>query len=99
MMMCYDYFGICPVCGKKNTKKNEHHKRKKAVWGEGETIFVCEYPCHLAIEEIVRQKENALLRQYPEIYDDTLKDFLNQKINPYEVVKGKGPRKKRRRRK
>ena len=97
--MCYKYSGYCPVCGKKGTKKNEHHKRKRSGWGEGETIFVCEYPCHLAIDKVIQQKENEILRNYPEIYDDTLKDFIQQRIDPYEVMKGRRNKKNRRRRK
>ncbi len=85
-------YGECPICGWKG-RLSKHHKLKKFVFPELKNrktniIAICRYPCHDAIEKIVSQKENALLREHSqEIYLDTLQDFLDGKIDPFEVMK------------
>jgi len=43
-------------------------------------IYLCER-CHNtgknSLEELIRQRENEILRQYPELYTKALKDYLN----------------------
>jgi hypothetical protein len=64
---------------------SHHHIKKYAVFGDGETIEVCRTPCHDALEELIRIKENELLRSHPEIYYDALKEisFSQENIDYY----------------
>jgi hypothetical protein len=68
---------ICQEWCKESLKveKSNHHILKSAVFGNGETIEVCRTPCHDALEELIRIKENEILRQHPEIYRDALKEI------------------------
>lgn len=71
---------------------SRHHKLKKVVFPEYEDdednkVLVCRFPCHDALEEIIRQKENAILRQHKEIYLETFKDFMNGKLDPDQVMR------------
>ena len=36
---------------------------------------VCRTPCHDALEELIREKENEILRQHPEIYEDAIREM------------------------
>jgi len=87
-------YGQCPICGWKG-RLSKHHKLKRHVFPElknaqGNTIAICRFPCHDAVEIIITEKENALLRaNKKEIYLDTLQDFLDGKIDPTSVVKKK----------
>jgi hypothetical protein len=84
--------GECPICGWKG-KLTKHHKLKRVVFPElknkeGNTIAICRYPCHDAVELVITAKENALLRKHKqEVYLDTLQDFLDGKIDPEEVIR------------
>lgn len=87
-------YGECPICHWKG-RLTKHHKLKRVVFPElknkeGNTIAICRYPCHDAIELVITAKENALLRKHKqELYLDTLQDFLNGKIDPMRIVKKK----------
>jgi hypothetical protein len=85
--MCIRYQGTCPICKRQGTKKDEHHKRKWKVFHEHDTVFLCQNLCHIALEAIIRQKENAILIQHPEIYDDTLQEFIDGKYDPFLITK------------
>ena len=74
--------GICPICGKKKNL-SRHHIHKWAVFhddSDDNIIYLCER-CHNtgknSLEELIRQRENEILRQYPELYTKALKDYLN----------------------
>ena len=97
---------FCQICKEWEMDSNHsrHHKKKSAVFGEGDAIDVCRTPCHDALEELIRQKENEILRQHPEIYEDALKEIAgnHRLIKKYygQIVKRrakKGPKRKRRR--
>jgi len=68
---------FCQICRQWEMDDNHsrHHKRKSAVFGEGDQIDVCRTPCHDALEELIRIKENEILRQHPEIYEEALKEI------------------------
>ena len=67
----------CEICKEWELDENHsfHHIRKSAVFGEGETIEVCRTPCHDALEELIRIKENEILAQHPEIYEEALAEI------------------------
>jgi hypothetical protein len=82
---------------------SEHHKLKKFVWPEKRSdpeniVYVCRNPCHDALEILISQKENALLRSHPELYYGVLRDLQSGKIDPWEVVKKKRYKKQKKRR-
>ena len=54
---------------------SHHHILPIAVFGEGERIEVCRTPCHDALNELIREKENAILQEHQEIYLDALKQI------------------------
>jgi hypothetical protein len=58
-----------------NSNLSHHHKLKEAVFGKGDQIEVCRTPCHDALEELIRIKENEILRQHPEIYEEALAEI------------------------
>jgi len=57
---------VCQICLEYKLC-DEHHVWKRAVWGHGktnsETEFVC-LDCHHIIDEIIKVKENEILKQY-----------------------------------
>lgn len=61
--------------------------RKSKIFHEPETEWICENVCHLAIEEIIRQRENELLRQHPELYDQVWREFVRGDHDPFEIVR------------
>lgn len=69
---------FCKICQEwcgGNVELSHHHIHKEAVFGEGEEMEVCRTPCHDALEELIREKENAILRQHPEIYEEAIKEM------------------------
>lgn len=76
----------CSICQElqrgRKVKKSHHHIFKYAVFGEGEVIEVCRTPCHDALEELIRIKENDILKQHPEIYEDALREITGN----YELI-------------
>jgi len=66
---------FCRICQEWCRDRSLHHIYKQSVWGDGETIEVCRTPCHDALEELIREKENLILRQHPEIYEDSIKEM------------------------
>ena len=68
------YKGRCPIC-KKIKPLTRHHVYKKAVFGDNDSIVLVCRQCHDRIEEVIRDKENALLIEHPDIYMDTWIDF------------------------
>lgn len=54
---------------------SHHHKKKEAVFGDGDVVEVCRTPCHDALEELIRIKENEILKQHPEIYEEALAEI------------------------
>lgn len=82
--------GRCVICGWKG-KMSRHHKLKKYIWPELENskkniVLVCRTPCHDALEEIIRRKENEILRNHPEIYEEALREFKEGKHNPDKII-------------
>lgn len=67
----------CEICQTWEREDNysQHHKRKSAVFGDGDIVEVCRTPCHDALEELIRIKENEILRQHPEIYEEALAEI------------------------
>ena len=98
---------FCEICKEWEMDRNhsQHHKKKSAVFGDGDVIEVCRTPCHDALEELIRIKENEILRQHPEIYEEALAEITgnHRAIKKYYgfIVKrrsnknGKKPRRKR----
>ena len=83
--------GKCPICGK--TKRlTKHHILKWTVFHNDDKeniILICQR-CHNygknCLEELIRERENNLLRQHPELYLTALKDYMNgvrPKTNTY----------------
>ena len=68
---------FCRICKEwnSNAELSHHHKLKSAVFGNGEVIKVCRTPCHDALEELIRIKENEILKQHPEIYEESLNEI------------------------
>ncbi len=85
--------GVCPICGCR-TNLTKHHILKRVVFPElknkrSNTIAICRH-CHDALEIVITEKENAILRKYKEeIYVNTLKDFIEGRIDPDRVIKRK----------
>lgn len=72
---------ICPACGKRK-RLTKHHIKKFAVYKDdspSNIIYLCQN-CHnyglYCLEELIRQRENNVLRQMPELYTNALKDYL-----------------------
>jgi len=86
---------FCPICKDwQHGEPNFHHIFKKAIFGEGEVIGMCRTPCHNVTEEIIRIKENDILRMHPEIYTSTIDELINGKYNLWEVEKSIHKRRK-----
>jgi hypothetical protein len=90
---------FCRICQEWNAEndKSHHHIFPFAIFGEGERIEVCRTPCHDALNELIREKENAILQEHSEIYLDALKKIIGNKkvISKYY---GKIEERRRRRR-
>jgi cytochrome c553 len=74
-------FGVCPVCGQRR-KLSRHHILKWKVFkndDDNNIIYICE-KCHNqgknCLEELIRERENAVLEQFPELYYKALRDYL-----------------------
>lgn len=74
-------YGTCPICGRKTTL-TKHHILKWAVFHNDDkenTIYLCA-KCHNygknCLEELIRERENNILRQYPEMYLNALQDYM-----------------------
>jgi hypothetical protein len=74
--------GVCPICHKRKPLSC-HHILKWIVYhddGIDNQFFVCE-KCHNqgknCLEELIRERENELLRQHPWLYRRALSDYLN----------------------
>lgn len=69
---------VCPICGQYKLC-NRHHRYPRAVWGNSDDIIWLCLDCHQALHDEIRQKENLILRQYPEIYIGTLESLIRRK--------------------
>ena len=74
-------YGVCPVCGRKTTL-TKHHILKWKVFHNNDKdniIYICR-KCHnqgkMCLEELIRERENNLLRKHPELYLCALQDYL-----------------------
>ena len=90
----------CKICQEWELDDNHsfHHIKKSAVFGEGDTIEVCRTPCHDALEELIRIKENKILAQHPEIYEEALAEITgNHKAikKYYDIIVKRRKRKAR----
>ena len=88
----------CRICREWNVDadKSHHHIFPFAIFGEGETVEICRTPCHDSLNELIREKENAILQEHQEIYLDALKEISgNKKV----ISKYYGKIEERRRRK
>ena len=75
-------YGVCPICGRKTTL-TKHHILKWKVFHNNDKdniIYLCGR-CHnqgkICLEELIRERENDLLRQHPELYKKALDDYIN----------------------
>lgn len=73
--------GICPACNKRKSL-TKHHILKYKIFSNDEPeniIYLCEH-CHNyglnCLEELIRERENDVLRNKPELYTNALADFL-----------------------
>lgn len=78
IIMCR--IGYCPGCRRHGMLLTNHHNWKRSVWGRNKkknskTTWLCR-DCHTKLEVKISKKEGKILRQHPEIYIDTLNDFL-----------------------
>lgn len=74
--------GYCEICGNYRTL-TVHHIKKWAVFHDDSSnnkILLCKY-CHnhgeFCLEELIRQRENDVLRAMPELYTGALRDYAN----------------------
>jgi len=69
----------CPLCGNAGQIQG-HHLYKFAIFEEregfDEIVWLCS-ECHAELEELIRERENAILRQYPKLYTKALTDYIN----------------------
>ena len=79
-------YGVCPVCGRKTTL-TKHHILKWKVFHNNDKdniIYLCRR-CHnqgkMCLEELIRERENNLLRKHPELYLCALQDYM-QGVRP-----------------
>ena len=75
-------YGICPICGK-SKRLTRHHILKWVVFHNDNIdnhFYLCER-CHNqgkdSLEELIRERENDLLRQHKELYTQALDDYIN----------------------
>jgi 5-methylcytosine-specific restriction endonuclease McrA len=74
--------GVCPICG--NYKDlSRHHIHKFTVFhddSEQNIFYICE-KCHnqgaVCLEALITERENDLLRKYPELYEEALMDYID----------------------
>lgn len=74
-------YGICPICGKRK-RLTRHHIKKWVVFHDDNIdnhFYLCER-CHnqgkMCLEELIRERENNLLRKHPELYTQALDDYI-----------------------
>ena len=69
----------CPLCGSKKQIQG-HHLYKFVVFEEmegfDEIVWLCS-ECHSELEELIRERENDLLWNYPELYKKALEDYIS----------------------
>jgi len=69
---------VCPICLERK-KLTRHHLWRRAIFGRGtrnnEVELICN-ECHQTLEAEITRKENAILKQYPEIYAGTFNEML-----------------------
>lgn len=82
--VCVMFF--CHICQEWcHGDPDHHHVKKWAIFHDDSSENVkevCRKPCHDALEELIRIKENDILRMHPEIY---LKSF-DEIIGNYELI-------------
>lgn len=69
---------VCPICGQYKLC-NKHHRWVKSVWGDNNDIIWLCLDCHQKLHDEIREKENLILRQYPDIYIGTLENAINRR--------------------
>lgn len=86
-------YGTCPICGKAKTL-TKHHILKWTVFHNDEPeniIYLCK-ECHNqgknCLEELIRERENELLRKHPELYTNALKDYFDG-VRPNIVIRSR----------
>ena len=82
--------GVCPIC-KRRTILTRHHILKWNVFhndNEDNIIYLCE-KCHNngknCLEELIRERENNLLRKHPELYENALRDY-KEGVRPRRII-------------
>ena len=76
------YSEICPICKRKTTLTKHHIKKWKVFHCDDvdNIIYICAR-CHNTgkdcLEELVRERENDILRLYPDMYEQALIDYMN----------------------
>lgn len=70
----------CKVCQEWcHGDPDHHHIKKWAVFHDDSpdnVTEICRFPCHDATEELIRIKENDILRQNPSIYTESLDEII-----------------------
>jgi hypothetical protein len=92
----------CRICREWNVEKDKshHHIKPWTVFHDDspENILeVCRTPCHDALNELIKEKEDAILQEHEEIYLDALKEMSGKK-NIISKYYGKIQERRRRRR-
>jgi hypothetical protein len=72
--------GVCPICNRHYNSLTIHHVFRTHVYKHDKNkqrikINLCR-ACHDEVEKEITRKENILLRQHPEIYRDTINQFI-----------------------
>ena len=87
-------FGKCPICGRE-TSLTKHHILKWVVFHDDSKeniIYLCRN-CHNygknCLEELIRERENEVLRCLPELYYGALKDYMNGVRPNHKVISRK----------
>jgi len=99
-IMGYEMRFFCRICQEwcgGRIELSHHHKFPFAIFGDGEVVECCRTKCHDALNELIREKENAILVQHPEIYEDALKEMSgNQEMIDFYYAKIEERRKQKR---
>jgi hypothetical protein len=77
---------FCHICQEwYHGDADHHHIKKWAVFHDDSPdniTEVCRRPCHDALEELIRLRENDILRQHQEIYLQSLDEIIGN----YELI-------------